>query len=271
MLGSGGYAHRRRSVGSLAAVSTVLVVDDESDIRELVRLNLELDGHDVILASDGNEALEFAVGEHARLRRARRDDAGEVDGWEVLAEIKASIDPVIAEIPVLMLTARADDIDRIRGGIEGALRYLTKPFSPSELRDEVRAALVGDPEPMKRRKVQTDALEHLARLESGTAEPVGARAPRSPPDPTGAPPDPEPPPRRRAGCRPSRCSACPTSSASSCAMVSSTPTVSEAAQRSAVSRSNVYASLRRIARKLDVRSVPELVTMVRGGALPAEG
>jgi DNA-binding CsgD family transcriptional regulator len=53
-------------------------------------------------------------------------------------------------------------------------------------------------------------------------------------------------------------------------MVGSTPTVSEAAERLAVSRSNVYASLRRIARKLDVRSVPELVTLVRVGGLPAD-
>ena len=52
-------------------------------------------------------------------------------------------------------------------------------------------------------------------------------------------------------------------------MVSETPTVSEAAERLEVSRSNVYASLRRIARKLDVRSVPELVTLARAGGLPA--
>ena len=86
---------------------------------------------------------------------------------------------MIAHIPVIMLTARADDLDRIRGGIEGAIRYLTKPFSPSELRNEVSDALTGDPEPMKRRKAQTEALEKLARIESGTPEsPGGSTAAR---------------------------------------------------------------------------------------------
>ena len=71
-------------------MSTVLVVDDEADIRELVRLNLELDGHDVILAADGNEAIEFAVGEHPDCV-VLDVMMPEKDGWEVLAEMKASI------------------------------------------------------------------------------------------------------------------------------------------------------------------------------------
>jgi CheY-like chemotaxis protein/DNA-binding CsgD family transcriptional regulator len=251
-------------------MSTVLVVDDEADIRELVRLNLELDGHDVILAADGNEAIEFAVGEHPDVV-ILDVMMPEKDGWQVLAEMKASIDPVIAEIPIIMLTARADDLDRIRGSIEGAIRYLTKPFAPSELRDEVRAALTGDPEPMKRRRVQTDALEQLARLESGTPEPAA---------------DDQAGPRPRltrlergadaAGSRPAAPRVAPDKVASLSdkqrellSMVGETPTVSEAAERLDVSRSNVYASLRRIARKLDVRSVPELVTIARSGEIAA--
>jgi DNA-binding response OmpR family regulator/DNA-binding CsgD family transcriptional regulator len=248
-------------------MSTVLVVDDEADIRELVRLNLELDGHDVILAADGNEAIEFAVGEHPDCV-VLDVMMPEKDGWEVLAEMKASIDPVIAEIPVIMLTARADDLDRIRGSIEGAIRYLTKPFSPTELRDEVRAALTGDPEPMKRRKVQTDALEQLARLESGQSEPVGARAARPHLTRLERSPDPEPLRAVAGGLAADKVAGLSDKQRELLQMVSSTPTVSEAAERLAVSRSNVYASLRRIARKLDVRSVPELVTMVRAGGLP---
>jgi DNA-binding response OmpR family regulator len=248
-------------------MSVVLVVDDEADIRELVRLNLELDGHDVILAADGNEAIEFAVGEHPDCV-VLDVMMPEKDGWTVLAEMKSSIDPVIAHIPVIMLTARADDLDRIRGSIEGAIRYLTKPFSPSELRDEVRLALEGD-EPQKRRKVQTDALEQLARLESGQSEPVGVRPAR--PHLTRLERTHEPDPVRvAAGIAAEKMTTLSDKQRELLRMVAGTPTVSEAAERLAVSRSNVYASLRRIARKLVVRSVPELVTLVRAGGLPDE-
>lgn len=250
-------------------MSTVLVVDDEADIRELVRLNLELDGHDVIVAADGNEAIEFAVGEHPECI-ILDVMMPEKDGWQVLAEMKASIDPALAEIPVIMLTARADDLDRIRGSIEGAIRYLTKPFAPSELRDEVRAALTGEPEPAKRRRAQTDALEQLARLESGTAEPVGVRAARPHLTRLERTPDPQPVRAAAGGLPVDKVAALSDKQRELLRMVSSTPTVSMAAEQLAVSRSNVYASLRRIARKLDVRSVPELVTMVRAGALPAD-
>lgn len=250
-------------------MSVVLVVDDEADIRELVRLNLELDGHDVILAADGNEAVEYAVGEHPDVV-VLDVMMPEKDGWIVLAEMKSSIDPLIAHIPVIMLTARADDLDRIRGSIEGAIRYLTKPFSPTELRDEVRAALQGD-EPEKRRKAQTDALEQLARLESGRSEPAAgsARTPR--PHLTRLERTHEPEPVRTApGINPEKLASLSDKQRELLEMVSGTPTVSEAADRLEVSRSNVYASLRRIARKLDVRSVPELVTLARAGGRAAD-
>src|SRR3712207_5673895 len=121
-------------------MASILVVDDEADIRELVRINLEIDGHDVITAADGGEALEYAVGEHPDLI-VLDVMMPEVDGWEVLARMKNAPDPVVAEIPIIMLTAKSDDLDRIRGGIEGAIRYLTKPFSPAELRAEIGQAL----------------------------------------------------------------------------------------------------------------------------------
>ena len=249
---------------------TVLVVDDEADIRELVRLNLELDGHTVFGAANGIEALEFAVGEHPDVV-VLDVMMPEMDGWETLAQMKSSVDPVIAHIPVIMLTAKADDLDRIRGGIEGAIRYLTKPFSPNELRSEVADALSGDPEPLKRRRVQTDALEQLARMESGaqSAEP-GERAAR--PHITRLERSPEPEPTAKAALQVAA-EKVRTLSAKQRELldtVGSTPTVSEAAERLQVSRSNVYASLRRIARKLDVRSVPELVTMARAGGIPNE-
>ncbi|HSH58660.1 MAG TPA: response regulator, partial [Acidimicrobiales bacterium] len=117
-------------------MATILVVDNEPDIRDLVRLTLELDGHAVITASDGAEALELAL--------RRRPDVVVLDlmmpeknGWQVLAEMKGGEDTAVATTPVILLSARSDELARIRGGIEGAIRYLTKPFSPAEVRAEV--------------------------------------------------------------------------------------------------------------------------------------
>ncbi len=250
-------------------LSTVLVVDDEADIRELVRINLELAGHSVILAVNGVEALEFAVGEHPDCM-VLDVMMPEKDGWAVLEELKASQDPLIAEIPIILLTARADDLDRIRGGIEGAVRYLTKPFSPVELRDEVADALRGLPEPEKRRRAQTEALEQLARLERGDRDPApGARAPRPHLTKLGRVASPDVAPVEPAIAA-EKVAALSDKQRELLRMVSDTPTVSEAAERLDVSRSNVYASLRRIARRLDVHSVPELVLTVRSGGYPGD-
>ena len=252
-------------------MSTILIVDDEADIRELVRLNLELDGHTVIGAANGVEALEFAVGEHPDVV-VLDVMMPEMDGWETLAQMKSSIDPVIAEIPVIMLTAKSDDLDRIRGGIEGAIRYLTKPFSPNELRTEVADALAGDPEPLKRRRAQTDALEQLARMESGApGTESGPRAARPHLTRLERAHDPEPAAKSALQVPADKVASLSDKQRELLDTVGSTPTVSEAAERLQVSRSNVYASLRRIARKLDVRSVPELVTMARAGAIPDGG
>jgi DNA-binding NarL/FixJ family response regulator len=214
--------------------------------------------------------VEYAVGEQPDVIVLDVMMPG-MDGWEVLSHLKTSPDPLVQLIPIIMLTARADDLDRIRGGIEGAIRYLTKPFSPSELRREVVGALEGD-ELGKRRKAQTDALEQLARLESGSKEPVGERSARphitrlERPHDVAAAAKPSPPrlPATKLGQLSEK-------QRELLDAVAETPTVSEAAHQLKVSRSNVYASLRRIARKLDVRSVPELVTLVRGGALLPEG
>lgn len=249
-------------------MSRILIVDDEADIRELVRINLELDGHDVVAVESGAEAVEYAVGEQPDVI-VLDVMMPQMDGWQVLGELKNSPDPLVQVIPIIMLTARADDLDRIRGGIEGAIRYLTKPFSPSELRREVGGALEGD-EPAKRRRAQTDALESLARLEAGTKEPQGTPSARPHITRLERPHDPVPPKPAAPRFPTTKLDQLSEKQRELLDAVATTPTVSEAASRLAVSRSNVYASLRRIARKLDVRSVPELVTLVRGGALLPE-
>jgi DNA-binding response OmpR family regulator len=116
-------------------MKTILVVDDERNIIELVRLYLEKDGFAVVAAHDGREALSLA----------ERHDPDlvvldlmlpELDGREVTRELRRR-----GDVPILMLTARGDDIDRIVGLELGADDYLVKPFNPRELVARVRAIL----------------------------------------------------------------------------------------------------------------------------------
>ncbi|MBV9412617.1 MAG: hypothetical protein JO148_13545, partial [Acidimicrobiia bacterium] len=174
-------------------------------------------------------------------------------------------------IPVLMLTARAADEDRIRGGIEGAIRYLTKPFSPRDLCAEVAAALEGEPEPVKRRKVQKESLAQLARLEkrsspgtrrrSDDAASVSPHVTRLEHVPAG-----ETDNYQIRSVR-DRLEQLSPKQLELLRALEGSDTVSQAASDLGVSRSNVYASLRRISRKLGVRSVPELLAIVRTGEL----
>src|SRR5258705_10561536 len=98
-------------------MATILVVDDEPDIRALIQLNLELDGHPVGLAANGSEALD-RVSEEVPDVMLLDLMMPEVDGWQVLETIKAATDLDVNRIPVLMLTAHDSADDRIRGGIE---------------------------------------------------------------------------------------------------------------------------------------------------------
>ena len=240
----------------------ILVVDDEPDIRELVRLNLEIEGYDVVLAPTGNAALATLEAEPIDLVLLDVMMPG-IDGWEVLSRIKGNRDPRLSEVPVVMLTARADDLDRIRGGIEGAVRYITKPFGVTELNDIVREALEGEPEPVQRRHAQNAALERLARIEKGdAAEGAPVPRPRLTRFEQQAMPSPGLPRQKATAIDTSHLSA---KQVELLAAVSRTRTVRDAADQLAVSRSNVYASLRRIARKLDMHSVPELVMLARSG------
>jgi CheY-like chemotaxis protein len=246
-------------------MALVLVVDDEDDIRELVRINLELDGHVVATARDGRAALEY-VANHVPDVIVLDAMMPGMDGWDVLSRMKSHKASPVSQVPVLMLTARTEEMDRLRGGIEGAIRYITKPFSLTDLRAEVAAALEGEPEPVKRRRAQHEALEQLARLERGDAAPPTTARPRL--TKLESPVQPKAPafrtPRLPAGAMASLSD----KQRELLGVVSSTPTVRQAAEQLGVSRSNVYASLRRIVRKLDIASVPELVALARQGGLP---
>jgi len=116
----------------------ILVVDDEPDAVELVRFNLKNAGFEVSTADDGEEALRKA---HAVLPDLILLDImlPEISGVEVCKALRA--DPATASIPVIMLTAKAEEIDRVLGLEVGADDYVTKPFSPRELILRVKAVL----------------------------------------------------------------------------------------------------------------------------------
>ncbi len=116
-------------------MAVVLVVDDEVRIRDLVRRYLEHEGHQVLTAGSGAEALEVAghTGVDLIVLDLRLPD---ITGEEVAAEIRKTSD-----VPILMLTAKVDERDRIHGLEVGADDYVTKPFSPRELVLRVGAIL----------------------------------------------------------------------------------------------------------------------------------
>ena len=116
-------------------MTRVLVVDDENDIRGLVRELLERAGHDVIEAPDGNEGLRLFYAEHPDVVILDVSMPG-LTGWEVLERIRE-----LGETPVIMLTANADELDKVRGLRAGADDYITKPFGRQELLARVDAQL----------------------------------------------------------------------------------------------------------------------------------
>lgn len=118
----------------------ILLVDDEPNIVDLARLYLENEGYVITSAADGREALQAV--EHENFAMVVLDlMLPQVDGWEVCRRIRAMPDRTTAELPILMLTARNEAIDRIVGLEMGADDYLSKPFDPRELVARIRAIL----------------------------------------------------------------------------------------------------------------------------------
>jgi len=113
----------------------ILVVDDEPNIIALARLYLEREGYDIVAAANGNDALSKQSSDNPDLIILDLM-LPDIDGYEVCRQIRAKSD-----VPILMLTARREDIDKIVGLELGADDYLTKPFNPRELVARVRAIL----------------------------------------------------------------------------------------------------------------------------------
>src|SRR5262249_15027519 len=117
---------------------TVLVIDDERDLIELVRYNLEREGFDVIAAADGPSGLDIAT--------RHEPDVVVLDvmmpgtgGLDVCRQLRS--DARTTRVPIIMLTARAAEADRVVGLELGADDYVTKPFSPRELVARIKAVL----------------------------------------------------------------------------------------------------------------------------------
>jgi CheY-like chemotaxis protein len=113
----------------------VLVVDDDEVIRQLITVNLELEGFEVHTAVDGQDCVE-------RIKEIQPDVVTldvmmpRLDGWDTAARLRG--DPELAGIPIVLLTARAQEADMERGTKIGVDAYLTKPFDPDELIETVR-------------------------------------------------------------------------------------------------------------------------------------
>jgi len=249
----------------------VLVVDDEPDIRSLMKINLEAAGYSVVTAASGEEALD-------RVRRKPPDAMfldlmmPGIDGWEVLAELKAG-QGAGSEIPVFLVTALHDGELRVRGSIEGALQYITKPFDPIDLVRALEQVLDPDApsERELRRRVQSAALEALARSERGPDEASHART------------DPRvrlthlehaPWPQARVSRQRQSRERLATLTMKQRRLVDELATgasVATIARELGTSRSNVYASLRRICRKLDLAGTRDLLELVRRGTLDSTG
>jgi CheY-like chemotaxis protein len=121
--------------GVTRGLGRVLVVDDDEVIRRLIAVNLQLEGFEVATAVDGQDCLDKVA--------AVEPDVitldvmmPRLDGWETAVQLRKS--PETAHIKVVLITARAQEEDKTRGGRVGADAYLTKPFDPNEMIRVVR-------------------------------------------------------------------------------------------------------------------------------------
>lgn len=236
----------------MGATPEILVVEDERDLADMVKVNLELAGYAVRVANDGAAGLEAA-----------RDDPPALvlldvmmpvlDGWSVLRELRE--DPELRDLPVIMMTALSEERDIIRGHLGGAVEYVTKPFERQKLLAAVERGLAPDDQDRRdRRERVRRLLQRLAQLDSGrSAEPTVRlsgleqrpvpRAQTTPTDTEGQ----------------QRLARLTENQRQVAEELAAGRGVREIADELDVSRSNVYATRKRIARKLGVPpdEVPE--------------
>jgi two-component system alkaline phosphatase synthesis response regulator PhoP len=145
-------------------MSKVLVVDDDPGIVKVVRAYLQQDGFQVVVAYDGKKAMQIA--RHEKPDLVVLDlMLPEMDGWDVCRALRKE-----SEVPIVMLTARVEESDKLVGLELGADDYVTKPFSPRELVARVRAVLRRvqglplEPERISRRDITVDIARHAVTI-----------------------------------------------------------------------------------------------------------
>jgi DNA-binding response OmpR family regulator len=144
--------------------ATIVVVEDDPNIADLLDMYLRRDGHRVVQAADGVSALRAVDRERPALVVLDIGLPGNVDGFEVCRRLRSA-----GSVPVMMLTARGDEIDRVLGFELGADDYVTKPFSPREIAARVKAILrrAAGPQPDRPSCLQAGEVEvDLARREA---------------------------------------------------------------------------------------------------------
>ena len=134
-------------------MSKVLIVEDDEAIAEIERDYLELSGFDVTIKSDGNSGLDAALSEDFDIMILDIMLPG-IDGCEICKEVRN-----VKNIPIIMVSAKKEDIDKIRGLGTGADDYMTKPFSPSELVARVKAHLARYERLITDNKTDNDTIE----------------------------------------------------------------------------------------------------------------
>jgi two-component system, OmpR family, response regulator MtrA len=120
-------------------MSLIFIVDDDPDVRDLVEYKLVQNGHDVLCATNGQDALRLVPEVMPELLLLDVMMPG-ISGFDVLETLRADVST--RELPIIMLTAKAQEADTDRGFTLGANDYVLKPFSPRELMSRVSAQLV---------------------------------------------------------------------------------------------------------------------------------
>jgi len=150
-----------------AVAATILIVDDEREIRELLRYNLERAGYNVLVSSAGEEGLARIFATHPDLVLLDLLLPG-LNGLEILREVRA--EPSTRDLPIVLLTARGAEMDKLLGFERGADDYITKPFSPREVIARVEAVLrrvrpAHEPEALEAGALRLDHAKREARLD----------------------------------------------------------------------------------------------------------